>query len=50
VVAYGTYRGTYKRTGKYFEARVAHLWTLRGGKITRFEQFVDSRTVAAALE
>jgi ketosteroid isomerase-like protein len=50
VFAYGTYKGTYKRTGKYMEARVAHLWTLEAGKIARFEQFVDSRTVAAALE
>lgn len=50
VVAYGTYKGTYKRTGKYFEARVAHLWTLKAGKIIRFEQFVDSRTVATTLE
>jgi ketosteroid isomerase-like protein len=50
VVAYGTYKGTYKRTGKAIEARVAHLWTLKAGTIIRFEQFVDSRTVAAALE
>lgn len=50
VVAYGTYKGAYKRTGRYFEARVAHLWTLKAGRIIRFEQFVDSRTVVAALE
>jgi uncharacterized protein len=45
VVAYGTYTGTYKISGKYFEARVAHLWKLRDGKITSFEQFVDSQLV-----
>lgn len=45
VVAYGTYSGTYKRTGKYFEARAAHLWKLKDGKIISFEQFVDSLTV-----
>ena len=45
VVAYGTYSGTYKGTGKYFEARVAHLWKLKAGKIISFEQFVDSQTV-----
>lgn len=45
VVAYGTYSGTYKATGKYFEARVAHLWTLKGGQIISFEQFVDSQPV-----
>ncbi len=48
VVAYGTYRGTNIRTGRYFEARVAHLWKLRDGKIISFEQFVDSKTVADA--
>jgi ketosteroid isomerase-like protein len=49
VVAYGTYRGTYKKTGKHFAARVAHLWKLADGKIVSFEQFVDSATVAKAL-
>lgn len=46
VVAYGTYSGTNNATGKYFEARVAHLWKLLDGKIISFEQFVDSKTVA----
>ena len=31
VVAYGTYTGTYKNTGKPFEARVAHLWRFKDG-------------------
>ena len=45
VVAYGTYTGTYKLTGKSFKARVAHVWKLNDGKITNFEQFVDSQPV-----
>lgn len=45
VVAYGTYTGTYKLTGKPFEARVAHIWKLKDGKIINFEQFVDSLPV-----
>ncbi len=45
VVALGTYSGTYKLTNKYFEARVAHFWKLRNGKIIRFEQIVDSKIV-----
>lgn len=48
VVAYGTYSGTSNTTGRYFEARVAHLWKLREGKIISFEQFVDSKTVVDA--
>src|SRR5436190_125005 len=39
VVAYGTYKGTYKATGKYFEARVCHFWKLQNNQIVSFEQF-----------
>ncbi len=46
VVAYGTYTGTYKLSGKAFAARVAHVWKLKDEKIISFEQFVDSKTVA----
>jgi uncharacterized protein len=48
VVAYGTYSGAHKLTGKAFMARVAHVWKLKDGKIISFEQFVDSRTVDEA--
>ena len=50
VVAYGTYTGTYKITGKAMEARVAHVWKLKDGKIKSFEQFVDSQPVNDALK
>ena len=50
VVAYGTYTGTYKITGKLFEARVAHVWKLKEGKIVSFEQFVDSQPVNNAMK
>ena len=50
VAAYGTYSGTYKATGKYFEARVTHLWKLKDGKIISFEQFVDSQVVNDAMK
>jgi ketosteroid isomerase-like protein len=45
VVAYGTYTGIYKLTGKSLTARVAHVWKLKDDKIVSFEQFVDSQTV-----
>ena len=48
VVAYGTYTGTFKLTGKAFTARVAHVWKLKDKKIISFEQFVDSKTVNEA--
>ena len=50
VVAYGTYTGTNKITGKAFSARVAHIWKLKDGKIISFEQFVDSQTVNDAMK
>jgi ketosteroid isomerase-like protein len=50
VVAYGTYTGTYKITGKPFEARVAHVWKLKDGKIVSFEQFVDSEPVNNSIK
>ena len=50
VVAYGTYSGIYKLTGKLFKARVAHVWKLKDEKIISFEQFVDSQTVNDAIK
>jgi ketosteroid isomerase-like protein len=50
VVAYGTYTGTYKFTGKSFTARVAHIWKLKDRKIISFEQFVDSKPVNNAMK
>ncbi len=50
VVAYGAYTGTYKQTGKSFEARVAHVWKLKNSKIISFEQFVDSQPVNNAIK
>lgn len=50
VFAYGNYSGIYKATGKPLNARVAHLWTLKDGQVTHFEQFVDSHTVQLAIK
>ncbi|QNK64946.1 nuclear transport factor 2 family protein [Pedobacter sp. PAMC26386] len=49
VVAIGTYSGIYKKTGKSFKARVAHVWELKDGKIISFEQFVDSKSLTDAM-
>lgn len=48
VIAYGTYHGINRATGKAMSARVAHLWKLTDGKIVAFEQFVDSQPVVDA--
>ena len=49
VVGIGTYSGTHKRTGRFFAARVAHVWRLEGGEVVAFEQFTDTEMVARAL-
>jgi ketosteroid isomerase-like protein len=49
VVSLGTYRGTYKATGKSFSARFAHSVTVKCGKIVRFEQVVDTAEVNKAF-
>lgn len=50
VVAYGNYTGVYKATGLPINVRVVHLWTLKNGKVSHFEQFVDSHPVQLAMQ
>ncbi|MDX2401231.1 nuclear transport factor 2 family protein [Microbacterium algeriense] len=49
VVGIGTYSGTYKGTGRFFAARVAHVWRVADGQIVAFEQFTDTELVNRAL-
>jgi hypothetical protein len=50
VVVLGQYSGTYKATGKSFQADFAHVWKIRDGKAMRFVQYVDTLLVQRALE
>ncbi|HEX5392957.1 MAG TPA: nuclear transport factor 2 family protein [Rhodocyclaceae bacterium] len=49
IVGIGAYSGTFRRTGKPFQARVAHVWRLADGKVISFEQFTDTLLVAQAM-
>lgn len=49
IIAVGVYSGTYKQTGKYFEADFVHIWKLQNQKITKFKQYVDSFLVRKAM-
>ncbi|QND68866.1 nuclear transport factor 2 family protein [Mesorhizobium loti] len=49
IVGIGTYSGIYKKTGKAMSARVVHVWDMEDGKAVRFEQFTDTKLVAAAM-
>lgn len=50
VVSLGKYSGTYKRTGKSFQADFAHVWKMSDGKAIRFVQYVDTLVVHRALQ
>jgi uncharacterized protein len=36
------YSGTFKPTGKKLHAQACHVWDLTDGKVTRFQQYVDT--------
>ena len=48
VVSLGGFKGVHGATGKTSEARYAHVWTVKDGKITRFRQYIDTLAVAEA--
>lgn len=49
VAVTGTYTGRFRASGKSIEARFAHVYEVRDGKVFRMEQFVDSAAVNEAL-
>ena len=49
VVVLARYTAINKATGKPLNVRVAHHFTVRGGQIVRFEQFVDTALVRDAM-
>jgi ketosteroid isomerase-like protein len=48
VVSLGDFNGVHGATGKTSQARYAHVWTVRDGKITRFRQYIDTLAIAQA--
>ena len=48
VLATMRYNATYKKTKKPIDAQAAHLWTLNNGKITTFQQYVDTKQLSDA--
>ena len=43
------YDAKHKATGKKIDSQTAHLWTLKDGKITAFQQYTDTKQAAAAV-
>jgi hypothetical protein len=50
VLVQGRYTGTYRSTGNRVDAQFAHVWQLRGGKVTNFQQYLDTAQLQAALQ
>jgi len=42
VVVEARYRGTYKATGRSLDAQVCHVWDVADGRVTRFQQYLDT--------
>ena len=49
VVALGRWGGTARATGKPFTSSWAMVWKLKDGKVSYYEAFEDSATIAKAL-
>ncbi len=52
VVVLGHYRWRVKATGRDYASDYAHVWTIKGGKVTEFQEYTDTaasnRAFAAA--
>lgn len=42
VIVEARYSGKYKATGKSMDAQVCHVWDIKDGKLSRFQQYVDT--------
>jgi ketosteroid isomerase-like protein len=42
VIVEARYSGTFKPTGKSMDTQVCHVWDVKDGKVTRFQQYVDT--------
>jgi ketosteroid isomerase-like protein len=49
VAVFGRESGIAQATGRDYTIAWAHLWTLKDGRVIRFQDFLDGSTVAEAL-
>ena len=50
IIVTGYYKGTYRKSGGVMNARFAHIWTFKDGKIVKYIQNVDTKKVWDAIE
>ena len=49
VVGRGYYSGAFKQNGERVRAQFAHVFTIRGGKVVRFQQYTDTAQFQRAV-
>lgn len=49
VLATLRYKAKIKKNGAEYNTQAAHLWTLKDGKVTNFQQYVDTKQLADAF-
>lgn len=49
VVVEGRYTGKHRGTGTSLDAQFCHVWSLRDGKITKFQQYTDTSQLRQAM-
>ncbi|MGB7546659.1 MAG: nuclear transport factor 2 family protein [Terracidiphilus sp.] len=50
VVVTGRYRGIFKATRAALDAQFAHVWRLRDGKVTAFQQYTDTAQAVRVMQ
>ncbi|MBE9491158.1 MAG: ester cyclase, partial [Bacteroidetes bacterium] len=50
ILATGRYQAKYKKNGTLINLQMAHLWSLKDGKIIKFQQYADTKTIANAIK
>lgn len=49
ILATGRYEAKYKKNGVEIDLQMAHLWTLKDGKIIAFQQYADTKGITDAM-
>lgn len=49
VVVFGRYKEVYKATGVALDIPFVHSWTVKDGKLARFQQYTDTAALVAAM-
>jgi uncharacterized protein len=49
IVQIGRTRGKVRATGRAFDVPETHVWTVRDGKVARFESYIDTALMRGAL-